>query len=412
MPQISSKGILMPSSPIRKLDVYAQSAAKAGIKIYHLNIGQPDIETPTVMTHAVQEADIQVLAYTHSAGTESYRRRLVQYYHQAGIEVTTQHMLVTVGCSEAIQIGFMTCLDSGDEVIIPEPFYSNFNGFAHTTGVVIKPITASIENGFALPPIETFEQAITPKTKAILICNPNNPTGYLYSEKELQVLSEIVKKHDLYLFVDEVYREFCYEGRKHFSALNLPGLEEHVVMFDSISKRYSACGARIGALVSRNRAIIETALKFAQARLSPSVYGQIAGEAALDVPADYFSRVKHQYEGRRDFLVEALNRMEGVFCPNPGGAFYVIAQLPIDNSETFCQWLLESFSYEGQTVMMAPAAGFYATRGLGTDQVRIAYVLNREDLGKAMKVLEEALKQYPGRKQVNHTAEHAEEFPG
>lgn len=401
----------MPSSPIRKLDVFAQRAAKAGIKIYHLNIGQPDIETPTVMTHAVKEADIQVLAYTHSAGTESYRKRLVQYYHQAGIEVTTQEMLVTVGCSEAIQIGFMTCLDSGDEVIIPEPFYSNFNGFAHTTGVVIKPITASIENGFALPPIETFEQAITPKTKAILICNPNNPTGYLYSEKELQVLSKIVKKHDLYLFVDEVYREFCYEGRNHFSALNLPGLDEHVVMFDSISKRYSACGARIGALVSRNRAIIETAMKFAQARLSPSVYGQIAGEAALDVPADYFSRVKYQYEGRRNFLVEALNQMEGVFCPNPGGAFYVIAQLPIDHSETFCQWLLESFSYEGQTVMMAPAAGFYATPGLGTDQVRIAYVLNREDLGKAMKVLEEALKQYPGRKQVNHT-EHAEELPG
>jgi aspartate aminotransferase len=411
MPQISSKGILMPSSPIRKLDVFAQRAAKAGIKIYHLNIGQPDIETPTVMTHAVKDADIQVLAYTHSAGTESYRKRLVQYYHQAGIEVTTQEMLVTVGCSEAIQIGFMTCLDSGDEVIIPEPFYSNFNGFAHTTGVVIKPITARIENGFALPPIETFEQAITPKTKAILICNPNNPTGYLYSEKELQVLSDIVKKHDLYLFVDEVYREFCYEERKHFSALNLPGLDEHVVMFDSISKRYSACGARIGALVSRNRTIIETAMKFAQARLSPSVYGQIAGEAALDVPADYFSRVKYQYEGRRNFLVEALNQMEGVFCPNPGGAFYVIAQLPIDNSETFCQWLLESFSYEGQTVMMAPAAGFYATRGLGTDQVRIAYVLNREDLGKAMKVLEEALKQYPGRKQVNHTA-HAEELPG
>jgi aspartate aminotransferase len=410
MPQISSKGHLMPSSPIRKLDVFAQRAVKAGIKIYHLNIGQPDIETPAVMLNAVKQSNIQVLAYTHSAGTESYRRRLVQYYHQSGIEVTTQDMLVTVGCSEAIQIGFMTCLDSGDEVIIPEPFYSNFNGFAHTSGVVIKPITASIENGFALPPIETFEQAITPRTKAILICNPNNPTGYLYSERELQVLSQIVKKHDLYLFVDEVYREFCYEGKKHFSALNLPGLEEHVVMFDSISKRYSACGARIGALVSRNRAVIDTAMKFAQSRLSPSVYGQIAAEAALDVPATYLSTVKEKYQLRRDFLVEALNRMEGVFCPNPGGAFYVIARLPIDNSETFCQWLLESFSYEGQTVMMAPAAGFYATRGLGTDQVRIAYVLNREDLGKAMRVLEEALKQYPGRKQPLAT-EHVEELP-
>jgi aspartate aminotransferase len=363
-----------------------------------------------VMLNAVKQSDIRVLAYTHSAGTESYRRRLVQYYHQAGIEVTTQDMLVTVGCSEAIQIGFMTCLDSGDEVIIPEPFYSNFNGFAHTSGVVIKPITASIENGFALPPIETFEQAITPRTKAILICNPNNPTGYLYSERELEVLSQIVKKHDLYLFVDEVYREFCYEGKKHFSALNLSGLEENVVMFDSISKRYSACGARIGALVSRNRAVIDTAMKFAQSRLSPSVYVQIAGEAALDVPATYLSTVKEKYQLRRDFLVEALNRMEGVFCPNPGGAFYVIARLPIDDSENFCQWLLESFSYEGQTVMMAPAAGFYATRGLGTDQVRIAYVLNREDLGKAMRVLEEALKQYPGRKQPLAT-EHVEELP-
>jgi len=400
----------MPSSPIRKLDVFAQRAVKAGIKIYHLNIGQPDIETPAVMLNAVKQSDIQVLAYTHSAGTESYRRRLVQYYYQAGIEVTTQDMLVTVGCSEAIQIGFMTCLDSGDEVIIPEPFYSNFNGFAHTSGVVIKPITASIENGFALPPIETFEQAITPRTKAILICNPNNPTGYLYSERELEVLSQIVKKHDLYLFVDEVYREFCYEGKQHISALNLPGLEENVVMFDSISKRYSACGARIGALVSRNRAVIDTAMKFAQSRLSPSVYGQIAGEAALDVPATYLSTVKEKYQLRRDFLVEALNRMEGVFCPNPGGAFYVIARLPIDNSENFCQWLLESFSYEGQTVMMAPAGGFYATRGLGTDQVRIAYVLNREDLGKAMRVLEEALKQYPGRKQPLPT-EHVEELP-
>lgn len=408
MPQISTKGNQMPASPIRKLDVFAQKAIKAGTKIYHLNIGQPDIETPAVMLNAVKEADIRILGYTHSAGMESYRRKLVQYYHRFGIEVTTQQMLVTTGCSEAIMMAFMTCLDLGDEVIIPEPFYSNFNGFAHTAGVKIKPITARIESGFALPPIETFEQSITPKTKAIMICNPNNPTGYLYSEAELQVLKDIVIRHDLYLFVDEVYREFCYDGKKHFSALNLPGLDQHVVLIDSISKRYSACGARIGALVSRNREVIDTALKFAQSRISPSTYGQIAAEAALDIPPAYFTGVTHEYEVRRDFLVETLNRMEGVFCPNPGGAFYVIARLPVDSAENFCQWLLESFSHQGQTVMMAPAAGFYATPGLGTDEVRIAYVLNRDDLRKAMEVVEEALKQYPGRKIPNTEAQVVE----
>jgi aspartate aminotransferase len=410
MPQISTKGHQMPASPIRKLDVFAQQAIKAGVKIYHLNIGQPDIETPAVMLNAVKAADIHILGYTHSAGTESYRRRLVQYYHQFGIEVTTQQILVTTGCSEAILFGFMSCLDPGDEVIIPEPFYSNFNGFAHTAGVKIRPITSRIEDGFALPPIETFEEVITPRTKAILICNPNNPTGYLYSEAELQILKEIVKRHDLYLFVDEVYREFCYDGKQHFSALNLPGLEQHVVMIDSISKRYSACGARIGALVSRNREVIETALKFAQARISPSAYGQIAAEAALEIPPAYLTGVTHEFEVRREFLVDQLNRMEGVFCPNPGGAFYVIARLPVDSSENFCQWLLESFSYQGQTVMMAPAAGFYATPGLGADEVRIAYVLNREDLGKAMHVLEQALKQYPGRKSPK-AAEEVVELP-
>ncbi|MES2732057.1 MAG: pyridoxal phosphate-dependent aminotransferase [Bacteroidota bacterium] len=410
MPRISAKGSQMPASPIRKLDVYAQNAVKAGLKIYHLNIGQPVIETPAVMLNAVKNADIRVLAYTHSAGMESYRKKLVQYYHHFDIEVTIQDMLVTTGGSEAILIAFMSCLDPGDEIIVPEPFYSNFNGFAHTAGVVIKPIASKIEDGFALPPIETFEQVITPKTKGILICNPNNPTGYLYSEAELQKLKAIVLRHDLYLFVDEVYREFCYDGKKHFSALNLPGLEEHVVLIDSISKRYSACGARIGALVSRNREVMQTALKFAQSRLCPSTYSQIAGEAALDIPPDYISNASHAYEVRRNFIVEALNQIDGVFCPNPGGAFYVIARLPVDSAENFCQWLLESFSYQGQTVMLAPAAGFYATPGRGTNEVRIAYVLTREDLGKAMLVLAEALKQYPGR-QLSVSTKAVEELP-
>ena len=399
MPQISAKGTQMPASPIRKLDAFATQAAKAGVKIYHLNIGQPDIETPATMLQAVREADIRVLAYTHSAGTESYRRRLVEYYAQFGISVAPEDILGTTGCSEAILIAFLTCLDPGDELIVPEPFYSNFNGFAHTAGVVIKPVTSRIEDGFALPPIATFEQRITPRTRGILICNPNNPTGYLYSEAELQTLKTIVQRHNLYLFADEVYREFCYDGKRHVSALSLSGLDEHVVLIDSTSKRYSACGARIGALVSRNRAVVETALKFAQARISPSTYGQIAAEAALDVPPTYLASVHREYQARRDFLVEALSRMDGVYCPNPGGAFYVIARLPVDSAESFCQWLLESFRYQGQTLMMAPAAGFYATPGLGTDEVRIAYVLNRSDLGRAITCLEAALKQYPGRKQ-------------
>lgn len=398
MPVISAKGAQMPSSPIRKLEVYAAKAVNSGIKIHHLNIGQPDIETPAVMLNAVKKADLKILAYTHSAGFESYRKKLATYYQRHQIDVDHTNIMVTVGGSEAILFAFMSCLDPGDEVIIPEPFYANFNGFAHIAGVVVKPITSSIENGFALPSIETFEKLITPRTKAILICNPNNPTGYLYTEAELQSLKTIVKRHDLYLFVDEVYREFCYDGNTHFSAMRLTDMEENVVLFDSISKRYSMCGARIGALLTRNKDVLATAMKFAQSRLSPPIFGQIAAEAALDVPVSYMEDVKAAYILRRNCLVEALNKIEGVYCPNPGGAFYVIARLPVDSVEHFCQWLLESFSHNGQTVMLAPAKGFYATPGLGLDEVRIAYVLKEEDLRLAVACLEVALKQYPGRK--------------
>ncbi len=387
----------MPASPIRKLVPFAEKAKSAGRKIYHLNIGQPDIETPEEMLNAVKNLDLRVLEYSHSAGTESYRKKLAQYYQNNGIDIDYANLLVTTGGSEAILFGLFSCLDAGDEIIIPEPLYANYNGFAIAGDIVIKPVTSYVEENFALPPISEFEKLITPKTKAILICNPNNPTGYLYSKEELEHLREIVKKHDLFLFADEVYREFCYDGKKHFSILNLEGLDEHAVVVDSISKRYSACGARIGALVTRNKQVLDSALKFAQARLSPPTIEQIAAEAAVDVGIDYFENVKKEYTARRNLLVERLNKMEDVLCPNPGGAFYVQVKLPIDDCDKFCQWLLESFELNNQTVMLAPGTGFYATPGLGKDEVRIAYVLHLDDLNKAMDCLDTALKVYPGR---------------
>jgi aspartate aminotransferase len=393
---ISQRGQQMPPSPIRKLVPFAEAAKKRGTKVYHLNIGQPDIETPKAILDAVRHADFKVLEYSHSAGNESYRRKLVEYYRKAGIEVSYDQIIITTGGSEAILFGFMACLDPGDEVIIPEPFYANYNGFAVAAGVTVKPITSYIESGFALPPIEAFEQAITPRTKAIVICNPNNPTGYLYSPAEMETLREIILKHNLYLFADEAYREFCYTG-EHFSAMRLSGVDDHIVLMDTISKRYSACGGRIGAFVTKNQALLNAAMKFAQARLSPPSFAQILGEAAVDLPDNYFDTTKAEYLLRRDTLVARLNQMEGVFCPNPGGAFYAMARLPIDDADQFCQWLLESFSHNGQTVMLAPATGFYGTPGLGKNEVRLAYVLNVTAIHAAMDCLEEALKQYPGR---------------
>jgi aspartate aminotransferase len=390
---ISHRGMEMPPSPIRKLVPYAEAAKKKGTRIYHLNIGQPDIETPPEILDAVRHFDGKVLEYSHSAGNESYRKKLVQYYKKAGIEIDYSQIIVTTGGSEAILFGFMSCLDAGDELIIPEPFYANYNGFAVASGLTVKPVTSHIENGFALPPIEDFERAIGPKTKAIVICNPNNPTGYLYSRKEMETLKQIILKHDLYLFADEAYREFCYAG-EHVSAMHLEGVEDHVLLMDTISKRYSACGARIGALVTRNKKVLDTVLKFAQARLSPPSFAQILAEAAVDLPDNYFDTAKAEYQKRRDLLVRRLNAMPGVFCPNPGGAFYAIAKLPIDDCDIFCQWLLESFSYENQTLMLAPATGFYASPGLGKKEVRLAYVLNVDSLNKAMDCLEKAIPEY------------------
>lgn len=394
---LSSRGQLMPPSPIRKLVPYAEAAKKKGFKVYHLNIGQPDIETPEQILNAVRHADFKVLEYSHSAGNESYRRKLVQYYKKAGIEVDHTQIIVTTGGSEAILFGFMACLDPGDEVIIPEPFYANYNGFAVASGVKVVPVTSHIESGFALPPISAFEQLVTPKTKAILICNPNNPTGYLYSREEMETLKQIVQKHNLYLFSDEAYREFSYTGEP-ISAMQLSGIEDNVVLMDTISKRYSACGGRIGALVTKNKQVLDSVLKFAQARLSPPSFAQILGEAAVDLPDNYFDATKAEYKKRRDVLVKRLNEMEGVTCPNPGGAFYAMARLPIDDADRFCQWLLEEFSYNGATVMLAPATGFYGTPGLGKNEVRLAYVLNVNDLNSAMDCLQEALKVYPGKK--------------
>ena len=397
MPKISNKGLIMPESPIRKLVPYAEKAKKEGKKVYHLNIGQPDIETPQVALDAVKNFSSQVVEYSHSAGFESYRKGLASYYQSLDMDVKFDQLMVTTGGSEALLFALNSCLDSGDEVIIPEPFYANYNGFSTSAGITVKPISTSINNGFALPPIDEFEKLITSKTKAILICNPGNPTGYLYSKDELETLRDIVKKHDLFLFADEVYREFCYDGNKHLSILNLDGLEDNAVVIDSTSKRYSMCGIRVGCIVSKNKEVISTALKFAQARLSPPTFGQVAGEAALLTPKSYFDDVINEYVSRRDLLVDGLNKIEGVICPKPKGAFYAIAELPVDNAEKFAQWLLEEFDFNNETLMVAPAAGFYSTKGEGYNQVRIAYVLNKESLQNAINCLEEALKLYPGR---------------
>lgn len=397
MPTISDKATAMPASPIRKLVPFAEAAKKKGVKIYHLNIGQPDIETPSSFLDAVKRADIKVLEYSHSAGNESYRKKLCSYYADYNIHIDHNDVIITCGGSEAIEIAMMTCFNPGDEIIIPEPFYANYNGFSKAADVTVKPIRSFIETGFALPAIEEFEKAITPRTKGIMICNPGNPTGYLYTKAELEALKEVVKKHDLFLLSDEVYREFCYDGKEYMSVMHLSGIENNVILLDSISKRYSACGARIGAMISKNKAVMAAAIKFAQARLSPPSYGQIGAEAALDTPKSYFEAVKKEYVSRRDYVIEALNKMNGVFCPKPSGAFYCIARLPIDNADKFCQWLLEEFSYKSQTVMLAPATGFYSTPGAGANEVRIAYVLKKEDLENAMICLQEALNQYPGK---------------
>jgi aspartate aminotransferase len=397
MPKIANKGIHMPSSPIRKLVPFADQAKKEGKKIYHLNIGQPDIETPSTMLDAIKNIDFKVWAYTHSEGIPSYREKLAGYYQKVGFDINASNIIVTNGGSEAITIAINTCLNPGDEIIIPEPFYANYNGFTCMSDVVVKPIVSSIENGFALPAIAEFEKIITAKTKAIMICNPNNPTGYLYSREELEALKVLALKYDLYIFSDEAYREFCYDGKEFISPMHLEGLDQHVIVLDTVSKRYSACGARIGALVTKNKEVIAAALKFAQARLSPPAIGQIAGEAAIDTPSSYFEQVNKEYTERRDLLVSELNKMEGVFCPNPGGAFYAVVRLPIDDSDKFCQWMLESFAHENQTVMMAPATGFYSTPGAGKNEVRLAYVLNKTDLAAALTCIAEALKVYPGK---------------
>jgi len=397
MPKIANKGIHMPSSPIRKLVPFADQAKKEGKKIYHLNIGQPDIETPAIMLDAIKNIDFKVWAYTHSEGIPSYREKLAGYYQKVGFDINASNIIVTNGGSEAITIAINTCLNPGDEIIIPEPFYANYNGFTCMSDVVVKPIVSSIENGFALPAIAEFEKIITAKTKAIMICNPNNPTGYLYSREELEALKVLALKYDLYIFSDEAYREFCYDGKEFISPMHLEGLDQHVIVLDTVSKRYSACGARIGALVTKNKEVIAAALKFAQARLSPPAIGQIAGEAAIDTPVSYFEQVNKEYTERRDLLVSELNKMEGVFCPNPGGAFYAVVRLPIDDSDKFCQWMLESFAHENQTVMMAPATGFYSTAGAGKNEVRLAYVLNKTDLAAALTCIAQALKVYPGK---------------
>lgn len=394
MPKISSKGLEMPASPIRKLVPYADAAKKRGTKVYHLNIGQPDIETPQLFWDKLKTLDIKVLEYCPSNGFESYRKKFAGYYNRIGINVDSSQFIITEGASEALSFGMLSALDNDDEIIIPEPMYANYIGFVKAGNIKVKPISTSIETGFALPPIADFEKAIGPKTKAILICNPNNPTGYLYSREDLEVLRTICLKHDLFLFVDEVYREFLYGGNAFFSALNLEGMEQHVVVFDSISKRFSACGARVGALVTRNKDLLGAALKFAQARLSPPSLGQLAGEDLFDLGQDYYDGIVAEYQKRRDVLVSGLNKIEGVHCPNPSGAFYAVAALPVRDTDAFCQWMLEHFAYEGATVMMAPASGFYSSAGAGKNEVRLAYVLNTTDLTAAIKCLEEGLKAY------------------
>jgi len=397
MPSISEKGKSMPASPIRKLVPYAEEAKRKGRKVYHLNIGQPDIPTPEVALNALRNINLKVIEYSHSAGNESYRRKLASYYQKIGININHTEMLITTGGSEAILFALMTCVNPGEEVITPEPFYANYNGFATTAGIKIVPVTSFIKDDFALPPIQDIEKKITSKTKGIIVCNPNNPTGYLYSKEELIHLKEIVKKHDLFLFSDEAYRDFCYDGAEHFSAMNLDGIDNNVILLDSVSKRYSECGVRIGALITKNKDVISAALKFAQARLSPPGLGQIVGEASIDTPDEYFKEVNREYTARRNFMVEALNKIPGVYCPKPKGAFYTVVKLPVDDADKFAKWLLEEFEYKNQTVMVAPASGFYSTPGSGKNEVRIAYVLKIDDLKNAMMILAEALKVYPGR---------------
>jgi len=398
MPKISEKGKLMPLSPIRKLVPYAEKAKKMGRKIYHLNIGQPDIEAPEVALAAIHNFSDKVIEYSHSAGNLSYREKLTEYYEKHNIHITSDEIIVCTGASEAILFAFQSCMNPGDEVIIPEPFYANYNGFAVNAGVVVKPIPSDISDGFSLPPIADFEKAITPKTKAILLCNPNNPTGYSYSREELEIVRDLVKKYDLYLISDEVYREFCYDGKEHYSVMYLEDIENNVILIDSVSKRYSACGIRIGFIISKNKEVMSTAMKFAQARLSPPSLGQVVAEAATDTPDKYFVDVLNEYYARRQIVYDSINKMEGAFCPFPSGAFYVVARLPVDDADKFCQWLLEDFEYQNETVMLAPASGFYATPGAGHNEVRISYVLKVEDLKASMKCLEESLKVYPGRK--------------
>ena len=394
MPSVSKKGMSMPESPIRKLVPYADAAKKKGVKVYHLNIGQPDLETPPQFWTKLKSLDIKVLDYCPSNGIASFREKFAGYYNKIGIPVNATDFMITEGASEALSFAMMSCLDEDDEIIIPEPMYANYIGFATAGNIKVKPIPTSIETGFALPPIEDFEKAITLKTKAILICNPNNPTGYLYSKEELMTLRNICLRHDLLFFVDEVYREFLYGGKTFFSALNLDGMDKHVIVFDSISKRFSACGARIGAIVTRNKEVLSAALKFGQARLSPNSLSQIAGEELFDLGKDYYTGIITEYQKRRDLLVKLLNQIPGVHCPNPGGAFYAVASLPVKDSDHFCQWMLENFSHKGATVMMAPASGFYSTTGSGKNQVRIAYVLNTEDIAAAIECLELGLKEY------------------
>ncbi|MBR6775632.1 MAG: pyridoxal phosphate-dependent aminotransferase [Bacteroidales bacterium] len=397
MPSISKKAQNMPASPIRKLVPFSDAAKGRGIEVFHLNIGQPDIETPNLALEAVRNYTEKVVKYSPSEGTLSYRKKLCEYYEKYDIKISPDEMIITTGGSEALLMTFLTIMDPDDEVIIPEPFYANYNGFAKNVGVNVKPIYSSIDTGFALPDIAEFEKAITPRTKAILICNPNNPTGYLYSKEEMETLRQIVLKHDIFLISDEVYREFCYEDAIHHSALKLKGIEDHVILIDSASKRFSACGIRIGRMITKNKELLAAAMKFAQARLSPPTFGQVAGEAALDSPQSYYDEIVREYESRRDVCIEGIKNIEGAYCPTPKGAFYIVAHLPIDDSERFCKWMLTDYNYNGKTVMMAPASGFYSTEGRGKQEVRISYCLKKEDLKEAMAILKEALLSYPGR---------------
>lgn len=395
---ISKKGQMMPPSPIRKLVPYADAAKKRGIKVYHLNIGQPDIETPRIALEALKNINLKVIEYSHSAGILSFREKLCKYYEENNIHVTPDDIIVTTGGSEAILFTFGSIMDNDDEVIIPEPYYANYNGFAINAGVKVVPVMSHIEENYALPPIEEFEKYITPKTKAILICNPNNPTGYLYSREEIEKLGELVKKHNLFLIADEVYREFVYDGTEHFSVMHLKGIEQNTILVDSVSKRYSACGFRIGMVISKNKDVMTTAMKFAQARLSPPTFGQIAAEAAIDVDKSYFEAIKKEYVARRNVVIEGIKSIPGAYCPTPKGAFYVMAKLPIDDSDKFCQWLLEKFNENNETVMLAPATGFYSVPERGLQEVRISYVLNVDDMKRSMELLKKAIEVYPGRK--------------